>query len=425
MMKEVFQAADILIPQKSADMQKWSVVACDQYTSDKKYWQQVEQTVGDAPSTLRITLPEIYLEEDGVDKRIEKINQTMKDYENNGVFQTLKNSYVYLERTMKDGRVRHGVMGVLELEEYDYNKGSGSLIRATEGTVLSRIPPRVRIRENAPLELPHIMILIDDADGTVIEPVAAEKNKLEKIYDFDLMQQSGHCAGYRIDGDSETAEKIQNGLAKLAQKEIFEKKYNVSDMPMLQFAVGDGNHSLATAKTCWEEKKDVLPADHPARYALVELVNLHDPSLEFEAIHRVVFDINPQSVVEALKTYYPEIEISDRPQNPAEKEHHFTIVTPTGDLYALLKNPPCNLSVGSLQKFLDAFLEENAGKIDYIHGEDAVRENVSETAIGFLLPTMTKDELFETVVKDGVLPRKTFSMGHAEDKRFYLEARKI
>lgn len=424
-MKEVFKAADILIPEKDTDMTKWSVVACDQYTSDKKYWSEVEKTVASAPSTLRITLPEIYLEEDGVEQRIRNINKTMKEYENKGIFRTLENSYVYLERTMKDGRVRKGIVGVLDLDEYDFNKGSGSLIRATEGTVLSRIPPRVKIRENAPLELPHIMILIDDADCTVIEPVAAKKENLEAVYDFDLMQQSGHCRGYRIAGDSETAKALQKGLAKLAEREVFENKYKTPGAAVLQFAVGDGNHSLATAKTCWEEKKDSLPADAPARYALVELVNLHDPSLDFEAIHRVVFDVEPQSVIEALKAYSPEIEITDKPQTPEGKAHRFTIVTPEKDLYALLKTPSCNLSVGSLQNFLDAFLEENPGRIDYIHGEEAVRKNVGKTSIGFLLPTMTKNELFETVVKDGVLPRKTFSMGHAEDKRFYLEARKI
>lgn len=423
-MKQVFKPADILIPQKNADMTKWSVVACDQYTSDKKYWQHVEQTVQAAPSTLRITLPEIYLEEEGVEQRIEAINKTMNDYQENGVFRTLENSYIYLERTMKDGRVRKGIVGVLDLEEYDFNKGSGSLIRATEGTVLSRIPPRVKIRRNAPLELPHIMILIDDPDKKIIETVAAKKESLKKVYDFDLMQKSGHCTGYRIGGDSEIAKTLAEGLDSLADRDVFEAKYNTPGAAVLQFAVGDGNHSLATAKTCWEEKKDSQP-DSPARYALVELVNLHDDSLDFEAIHRVIFDVSPKQVIEAMKAYYPNIEITDTPRNPEGKAHHFTIVTSEGDLYALLKTPSCNLSVGSLQNFLDAFLAENEGKIDYIHGEAAVRENVGETSIGFLLPTMTKNELFETVVKDGVLPRKTFSMGHAEDKRFYLEARKI
>ena len=337
----------------------------------------------------------------------------------------MENSYIYLERTLKNGKIRHGIIGVLDLEEYDYNKGSKSAIRATEGTVLSRIPPRVHIRENAVLELPHVMILIDDEDNSVIGSVQKDKNNLEKVYDFPLMQGSGHCTGYRIQGDSVTANAFEQAIAQLGNEEKFHQKYQMKDAALLQFAVGDGNHSLATAKNCWEAKKDELPENHPSRYALVEIVNLHDESLQFEAIHRVIFDVETEDLLEKLQNYFPQIEISDTPVPVPENAHSFTIVTDQKDLYAVVHKTDCNLSVGTLQKFLDAYLEKYDGRIDYIHGENAVRENVSASAVGFLLPAMKKSELFETVIKDGVLPRKTFSMGHAEDKRFYLEAREI
>ena len=425
-MKQIFKGANILIPSEKTDKTKWSVVACDQYTSDKKYWNEVEEMVGDFPSTLRITLPEIFLEEGNVEERIENINKTMNDYINNDIFTTLENSYVYTERTLKNGMIRRGIIGVLDLEEYDFNKGSVSAIRATEGTVLDRLPPRIKIRENAPLELPHVMILIDDDNCSVIEPVAEKANdELEKVYDFKLMQNSGYIKGYKLPEQSQIAEEMQKALTRLADKNVFEKKYNLKDTDILHFAVGDGNHSLATAKSCWDMKKLNFDSTHPARYALIELVNLHDTSLQFEAIHRVVFDINPDDVIKKLKEYYPQIEISDIPIDIPEGFHHFTIVTTKGNLYAILKDPICNLSVGSLQNFIDDYIKSVGGKVDYIHGDDAVKENVSETSIGFLLSTMTKNQLFETVIKDGALPRKTFSMGHAEDKRFYLEAKTI
>lgn len=417
MSKNVFSPGKILLPD-NADLSKWSVVACDQYTSQPEYWNEVADFVGDAPSTLHITLPEIYLEGDDVEERIAAINENMKNYLDAKVLRELSGKYIYVERTQRDGVVRHGLMGVVDLECYDYRKGSQTLIRATEGTVLERIPPRVRVRENAALEIPHIMLLIDDADCSVIEPLDTEKVNFEIAYDFELMQDSGKLRGYIVD-DAATA-RIDAALKALADDEAFHKKYNVgADKGVLLFAVGDGNHSLATAKECYERvKKEIGTAaeNHPARYALVELTNVHDKALEFEPIHRVVFDVEPAKMMEALSEYY---ELADDGQA-------FTCVIGSEKKTVFVKNPPSNLAVGTLQKFIDEYLEKNGGRVDYIHGDDVVEELAKEPGnIGFLLPPMAKEELFPTVILDGALPRKTFSMGHAYDKRFYLEARKI
>ena len=416
-MRNVFMPADILLPKDKSKMTEWSVVACDQYTSDRDYWERVEKTVGDCPSTLKITLPEIYLEDGDVEKRIAKINETMKEYVEKGVFEEHKNCYIYTERTLANGKTRKGIVGKVDLEKYDFSKGSQSEIRATEGTVLERIPPRVKIRENASLELPHIMVLIDDAENSVIKE--AEK-ATEVCYDFDLMENGGHIKGKLIDGNGDVAKKIDEALASLESEEVFAKKYGISGRKPLPYAVGDGNHSLATAKTCWEEIKKTDP-NSPARYALVEIVNLHDSSLEFEAIHRNVFEVSPEKILSELEEYF-----DCKPQNtPFEKingRQYFTFLTDKNDYYFEIKNPTKNLAVGTVQEFIDS---RNYGKTDYIHGEDVVRKNLSETTVGFLFDTMEKEELFPTVIKDGALPRKTFSMGHAHDKRFYLEARKI
>jgi len=416
-MNKVLSTGKILLP-KDADLSKWSVVACDQYTSQPEYWNEVEDYVGDAPSTLHITLPEIYLEGDDVATRIESINSNMQKYLDTGVFKEISGKYIYVERTQRDGIVRHGLMGVVDLEEYDYRKGSQTAIRATEGTVLERIPPRVRVRENACLELPHIMLLIDDRDLTVIEPLDSEKENFEVAYDFKMMQDSGSIRGYIVDEKAEA--RIDAAIAKLADKEGFYKKYNVSeDKGVLLFAVGDGNHSLATAKECYERLKAKIgdqAKEHPARFALVEVTNVHDKALEFEPIHRVVFDVDPEKMMAEMAKFY---ELSDEGQG-------FVAVIGDEKREIFVKNAPTNLAVGTLQKFIDDYLEKNGGRVDYIHGDDVVEElSKAPTNIGFLLPPMAKEELFPTVILDGALPRKTFSMGHAYDKRFYLEARKI
>ena len=428
MTKKIFLPTDILIPNNNIDMSKWSVVACDQYTSDTSYWEKVENFVGCNPSSLKITLPEVYLDEDNLDNRIENINKEMNSYISDNIFKTIKNSYVYTERTLKNGKTRKGIIGVLDLEEYDFNLNSGTPIRATEGTVISRIPPRVHIREKAPLELPHIMVLIDDEQKTVIEPLSENKASLEKIYDFELMQDGGHAVGYNLDGNSSLAKSLNDAIEKLGNIEIFENKYNISNKPVLQFAMGDGNHSLATAKTCWENLKKKNPSispEHPSRYALIELVNLHDTSLEFKPIHRVLFNVAPDKVISEIKKFFADISITEKSTKLPTRAHHFTILIDNKEFFAIIKNPNCNLSVGSLQQFIDFYISSFGGKADYIHGDDVVRQHSKNNNVGFLLPNMEKSELFKTVITDGVLPRKTFSMGHANEKRFYLEARKI
>ena len=417
-MKVPFKAGNILIP-KNVDMHKWSVVACDQYTSEPKYWEEVENIVGDAPSTLRITLPEIYLNDANVEERIKKINETMTEYLNEDIFTNLDDSMIYLERTQSDGKVREGIMGIVDLEDYSYEKGSQTLIRATEKTVIERIPPRMKVRENASLELPHIMILIDDEKKNIIESLKNKVTTEDVVYDFDLMQNGGHIKGYKLN------ENIQNeiirGLEALADKDYFESKYNVTDKGVLLFAMGDGNHSLATAKACYEKLKETMgdaALENPARYALVELVNLHSSALEFEAIHRVIFDTDVEDLIKNLYEYYN--------INEEGNGQKFELITKDMDKVLYIENPKSNIAVGSIQMFLDDYLAIHKGNIDYIHGDDVTKDFGSKDGnVGIIFDAMAKEDLFKTVILDGALPRKTFSMGHSYDKRFYLEARKI
>ena len=409
-----FKRANILLP-KNIDMTKWSVVACDQYTSEMDYWNEVEKIVGASPSTLRITLPEIFLEDSDVNERINKINDTMKEYLDEDLFYELKDSMIYLERTQADGRVREGLMGMVDLEDYSYEKGSQTLIRATEKTVIERIPPRLKVRENALLELPHIMILIDDEKKKIIEDLKNEVTDSDVVYDFDLMENGGHIKGYKLNNDSMT--KVEEGLEALCDKEYFEKKYNVKDKGILLFAMGDGNHSLATAKANYENLKKTMTPDeylnHPSRYALVELVNLHSEALEFEPIHRVIFDTDVNKLIEELYKYYD--------INEEGNGQYFELVTKDIDKKLYISNPKSNIAVGSIQMFLDEYLKDNKGKLDYIHGDETTKNmGMEENDVA-----MPKEELFRTVILDGALPRKTFSMGHSYDKRYYLEARKI
>lgn len=415
---KTFTTADILIP-KNENMEKWCVVACDQYTSEPSYWSEVESIVGDNPSTLRLTLPEIYLEDDDVSERIKKINETMSDYLDKGIFKTLENSMIYVERTTLDGRVRKGIIGKIDLEDYDYNKGSETMVRATEKTVIERIPPRMKVRENALIELPHIMLLIDDEKKDIIDNLDKVVTKDEMVYDVDLMQKGGHITGYKL--KDEDVNDILSKLDALADKNVFEDKYGVSDKGVLLFAVGDGNHSLATAKATYNKLKESnasLDVLNKARYALVEVVNLHSDALEFEPIHRVLFDIDTDDFMRELNKYYD--------INKTKMGQKIHIITKDIDDDFYIDNPKSNLAVGSIQLFIDEYLGNHKGRVDYIHGDDVTRSlGKKENNIGILLPKMEKNDLFKTVILDGALPRKTFSMGHSYDKRYYLEARKI
>jgi hypothetical protein len=428
------QIPQIYLPKAGTDLTKWAVIACDQFTSQPEYWNEVEKIVGDAPSTLNLTFPEVYLEKPGGEERIHNIQNTMRKYMDEGILQP-HDGLVYVERTV-GGKTRKGIVLAFDLEAYDYNKGSSSLIRATEGTIVDRLPPRIKIRQGATIELPHILVLIDDPDRTVIEPLGAAKSKLEKLYDFDLMFDSGHLTGFAVNQTFEN--QIVDALRGLAQPETFAAKYGIDEnQPVLLFAMGDGNHSLATAKAIWEKIKPQVGMDHPARYALVEIENVHDEGLEFEPIHRVLFGLKKDLLVELEKTfdenfgYMPVadaeemVRMVDSPQGP----NQVIGMIGGGRQFGVIKiaHASSNLPVGTLQSFLDVFLKDGgAEKIDYVHGEDVTVKLGSQPGnAGFYLPGMSKSDLFKTVILDGALPRKTFSMGEAREKRFYMEARKI
>lgn len=409
----IFKAADIMLPQ-NVEYSKWSVVACDQYTSEPNYWQKVADETRNSASAFNIIFPEVYLGKDD-DARIKKINLTMRGYIEGGLFKTLKNTYIYLERTLSDGKVRRGVIGSIDLEEYDFHAGSKSPVRATEGVVYERVPPRVKIRENALLEISHIMLLIDDPEKKIIEGAKGLISDFDIVYDFDLMQNGGHLKGYAM---CEASKNIFTDMVENMEKSVLAK-----DNPLI-YAVGDGNHSLAAAKEHWENVKKSLSeeerANHPARFALVEVVNIHDDSLEFEPIHRVLFGAKKSDVINAFMHYYPKA--SKKPNDGHHIEYIFG--KERGDLY--VKSPKNALAAGTLQNFLDDYIKRRSLKIDYIHGADAVEKMAARGMnIGFILPPMPKSDLFAAVVRDGALPRKTFSMGNACDKRFYLEAKMI
>ena len=417
-MKKCFSSADILLPDfKNTDAKKWAVVACDQFTSEPHYWEAAEREVGDAPSTLRIILPEVYLKE--TNERIESINATMNEYIKD-VLVSHPNTMIYTERTQSDASVRRGIVLAVDLESYDFKKGASSLIRATEATVIERIPPRVAIRRDAAIELPHVMLLIDDPDRTVIEPLSAESCP-DVAYDTDLMLGGGHIIGRFLD---EAAKKrVSDALEALITPEAMAKRYKNADLAPLLFAVGDGNHSLATAKTIYEDIKASIGADaaatHPARYALVEVVNIHDEAMKFEPIYRVMFGVDPADVIEKLSAYIASL---DGCADAQTIDYLSTKENGTLKVEAPVKTLP----VATLQDFIDAYLKDHPeAEVDYIHGENSVKSLIGENSIGFIFCGMGKDELFKTVIYDGALPRKTFSMGHAEDKRYYIECRKI
>lgn len=430
------QIPQVYLPKPGTDLKKWAVIACDQFTSEPEYWHEVEKIVGDAPSTLNLTFPEVHLEKEGGDQRIQNIQSAMRKYMDDGILQP-RDGLIYVERTVA-GKTRKGVILCLDLERYDYTKGSSSLIRATEGTIVDRLPPRIKIREGAAMELPHILVLIDDPNHTVIEPLSAAKAKLEKLYDFDLMLDSGHLAGYAVSEEFEN--KVVEALRGLAKPETFAAKYDIGkDQPVLLFAMGDGNHSLATAKAIWEKMKPQVGMDHPSRYALVEIENVHDDGLEFEPIHRVLFNLKKDLFAELKKTFgdnfsYTEVASGEQmiqkvDSAEGEKQAIGLVGGALREKFGVIEiaHASSNLAVGTIQAFIDSFLKDGgAEKVDYVHGEDVVERLALQAGnAGFYLAGMHKSDLFKTVILDGALPRKTFSMGEAREKRFYMEARKI
>jgi hypothetical protein len=428
------QIPQIHLPGKGIDLTKWAVIACDQFTSEPEYWQKVEALVGNEPSTYNLVLPEVYLEKPGEQARIKLIQDKMRSYLKKNYLESHQ-GLIYVERSV-NGRTRHGLMLCLDLEQYDFTKGSTSLIRATEGTIVERLPPRMKVRTGAVLEIPHIMVLIDDPQRTVIEPLEKVRHELKNLYDFDLMLGSGHLRGYAVNEELET--QIVASLRELAKPEVFAAKYGLKqDKPVLLFAMGDGNHSFATAKAVWERIKPEVGLDHPARYALIELENVHDLGLEFEPIHRILFGLK-KDLFASLRSHFGE-ECTYTPVanakemvslvDNAPRTRHIIGLVGGGREFGILgiTNPAFNLPVGTIQAFLDPFLDEGgADRLDYVHGRQIVcKLGLESSNAGFYFPGMDKSDLFKTVILDGALPRKTFSMGTAIEKRFYMEARQI
>ena len=406
---------DILLPAAGVDMSKWAVVACDQFTSEPEYWQEAAETVGDAPSTLRLIYPEAFLDEKDGDKRVNAINAAMRQYLDAGIIVPAVHGFIMTERECIHG-LRAGLIAAVDLEKYDFSAGSKSPIRATEGTILSRIPPRVRIREHASIELPHIMMLIDDPMRTVIEPLYEMRESLRELYDFDLMQGGGHIRGWAVEG--EAADFVVSSMRALREQ-----------CPDIFLAVGDGNHSLATARQCWLNIRDSLTPEerenHPARYALCEIVNLHSDALVFEPIHRVLQGADMGDVIRGFGSWCKRGGM--HMERGARAGQVFRFINAQSDMSVTVTGAREPLDLGTLQSFLDEWLHIKSDvTIDYVHGEDSVRRICAQSgACGILLRPIDKSDLFSAVERRGALPRKSFSMGEAREKRYYLECRKI
>ena len=410
----------ILLPRETISPTAWACVACDQYTSQPEYWQEVALEVGAAPSTLRLMLPECFLNQSA--QRLPGIHRTMRDYLNQGiVYPAVENGYVMVERTTQSG-MRVGLVCAVDLEQYDYTPGSRSLVRPTEETIASRLPARLDIRRGAAMELSHILLLMDDPLQTVLEPLYARRHTLRPLYDFPLMKNGGHLRGWAVEDETNKAQ-----LAAALQQLLAQQ----GDDPLL-FAVGDGNHSLATAKAFWEQLKPTLSPEqravHPARYALCEVENIHDDALVFEPIHRVLTGVNGAEVMADWTLYCHErgmdlSEVTGR----EDTEHVFRVVYDGMEAVAAVSRPDGAIPAATVQRYLDDFLLRHPGAaIDYIHGDDTLRDLANQPgSIGFLLPPIDKDGFFSAVKALGVLPRKTFSMGYANEKRYYMECRKI
>lgn len=433
---------EILVPAGEVDPSRWAVVACDQYSSEREYWDAVGQIVGDDPSTLRLTFPECYLEDADKKDRIVSIQKHMREYLAAGFLKRLPPGFILVERkTPFMDSPRLGLVMAVDLEMYQYGKDSRSLIRPTEGTIVERLPPRMEIRRGAAMELPHIMLLVDDQHDSMIGAIHAVREGLPLVYDFDLMMGAGHVRGWLVN-DEKSLEKIFAALDRLADIPAFESRYGTSDL--LLFAVGDGNHSLATAKAIWEETKASLGPDteaiatHPARYALVELVNIYDAGLPFHPIHRVLFNVDRESFLAAAASAgavisrLPDSRFEDAVASVDASasdpgDHLFAFTSAEGSGLLRFPKATASLAAGTIQEIIDEFRKAHpeAG-IDYIHGTESLVSLATRPGnLGLYLPPVDKASFFGTVIRDGVMPRKTFSMGEAPEKRFYVEARLI
>ena len=434
------QIPQILLP-KNIDLKTWSVIACDQYTQDKDYWKKAQENAGDKPSTLNLILPEVYLNDSDKPERIQKIRNTMHDYLQNDVFDSEKNCFVYLERKTTYGRTRKGLVAQIDLDTYEWKPFSTANIRATEATIVDRIPPRMEIRKGAPLELPHIMLLVNDKNHILVEETGKTVKTKAPLYKGDLMNNGGSITGWAVETENEITN-FTNALNQIALENT------AADGSTFLFAVGDGNHSLATAKAVWEEhKKELLQngasqeeiAQNPVRFALIEIVNIYDEGLTFEPIHRVIFNINNDELISFLckKLNGTLQELSSKDELEAVVKNStnyfgFAYKKNGSQKYTLLKTQLSDLAVACLQPEIDEFLKSApaqnncTGEIDYIHGSDEVLKlGEKENSCGILLPPIVKDSFFETINGRGPLPRKSFSMGEADEKRFYLECRKL
>lgn len=409
---------ELYLPAPGTDLSRWAIVACDQFTSQPDYWQAAERQVGSAPSTLNLVLPEIYLEHPGdkpVAERVAQINKTMADYLDQQTIVPLKSGCILIDRRTKLHRSRKGLLLAIDLEHYDFKPGNRELTRATEGTVLDRIPPRQAIRKDALLELPHVQLLIDDPQHTVIEPLFATVDQAAPLYATELMLDGGAVRGWAIPADSAALAKAIQSLGKLTSLQEYG----------LLFAVGDGNHSLATAKAHWDSIKGTAAPDHPARFALVEVINIHDSGLDFEPIHRAVFNIDLDLFLRHAHHYFAKASLA-LPFEAAAATYKVPVFGPGRALDFEVTIGEKDLLVGAVQAMLDDLLARHPEvRLDYIHGDDVVRELAEKGAVGMLLPALDKTEFFGIIARDGILPRKTFSMGEAFEKRYYFESRRI
>lgn len=427
-MDPCFVPGRILLPEKSVPVSRWACLACDQFTSQPDYWEQAAALASGGPSALDIVLPEVYLDRADAPARIRAIHEAMERYRDE-VLTRCVNGLVYVERTQTDGTVRQGLVGLIDLEQYDWRPGTHPAVRPTEGTVPSRIPPRLAVRRGACLESPHILMLADDEGRTLVEPVAAQTARLPLLYEGELALGGGSIRGWAVE-DPALLAGVESALAALGSQKAFDEKYpGAAGAPPMTLAVGDGNHSLATAKAFWEELKPTLPEEertsHPARWCLAEVCNLHSDAIAFEPIHRVVFGVPVLQLLARLKEWCQAKGIGvDGPAAPGDQA--ITLVHGAWRRAVRLSGSPEPLAVGTVEAFLADYLKRNpACSVDYIHGEDAVAQLCEAGNTGVLLPPFEKGDLFRGVVLGGVLPRKTFSMGHARDKRYYLECRAI